>query len=142
LLHDVGKLVLGLRLKDTYWSMLDEAAANGESAAAIEIEALGCHHGTVGGWLLQLWQLPPEVIDPVARHHEPLAAEFGLDLSAVVAVANRLVDATDPNNGQVRQEVLAEIRAFAPGLLGSEEWRDMYSGLNREQQAMASIFAA
>src|SRR5437773_431061 len=32
LLHDVGKLVLGLRLGETYWSMLEEAATRGESA--------------------------------------------------------------------------------------------------------------
>ena len=141
LLHDVGKLVLGLRLKETYWSMIEEAAANGETVADIETQALGCHHGTVGAWLLQLWQLPPEIVDPVARHHDPLEPEFGFDVTAAVAVANRLVDATDPNSGLARQEVLSEIRAFVPGLVGTDEWQAMYADLAREQQAVSSIFA-
>ena len=140
LLHDVGKLVLGLRLGDSYWSMLDDAAAEGREAAEVEMEAFGCHHATVAGWLLQLWSLPPALIDSVALHHEPLSPEFGLDLPAVVAVANRLVDATDAASGHARNEVLAEIRAFAPGLLAADAWPDMYAGLAREQHAVAGIF--
>ncbi len=140
LLHDVGKLVLGVRLGDSYWSMLDDAAAEGREAAAIETEAFGCHHATVAGWLLQLWALPPDLIDSVALHHEPLSAEFGLDLPAVVAVANRLVDATDSASGRARDEVLGEIRAFAPGLLTADAWPDMYAGLAREQREVAGIF--
>jgi len=140
LLHDVGKLALGLRLGDAYWSLLDEAVAAGREAAAVELEAFGCHHATVGGWLLQLWALPPALVDAVALHHEPLAADFGLDLPAVVAVANRLVNATDPANGVARNQVLDEIRAFAPGLLSADTWPEMYAGLAREQHTVAGIF--
>jgi putative nucleotidyltransferase with HDIG domain len=140
LLHDVGKLVLGLRLGGTYWAMLDDAAEKGETADAVETEALGCHHGTVGGWLLQLWQLPDTLVDPVALHHDPLTPEFGMDIVSAVAVADRLIHATDPQSGAARDEVLEEVRAFAPGLLKTAEWRDMYGRLAQEQQALAGIF--
>ena len=43
LLHDVGKLVLGIRLGDSYWSLLDEAAGDGREGAELEAEAFGCH---------------------------------------------------------------------------------------------------
>lgn len=140
LLHDVGKLVLGIRLGDSYWSLLDEAAGDGREGAELEAEAFGCHHATVGGWLLQLWALPPALVDAVALHHEPLAADCGLDLPAVVAVANRLVNATDPASGVARNQVLDEIRAFAPGLLSADTWPEMYAGLAREQHTVAGIF--
>ena len=107
----------------------------------MELEAFGCHHATVGGWLLQLWQLPPGLVDPVALHHDPLVNEFGLDIPAAVAVADRLVNATDAKSGVVRDEVLAEVHAFVPGLLATNDWREMYSGLAREQQAVANMFA-
>jgi putative nucleotidyltransferase with HDIG domain len=142
LLHDIGKLVLGLRLGASYRSLLDEAAERGEGAETVELEAFGCHHATVGGWLLQLWQLPPALVDPVALHHEPLEAEYGMDVPAAVAVANRLVTATDPASGVARQDVLGEIREFAPGLLSAESWRELYGGLVREQKSVAGIFAA
>jgi putative nucleotidyltransferase with HDIG domain len=140
LLHDIGKLVLGLRLGQSYWSLLEEAASSGETSAVIEEATFGCHHGTVGGWLLQIWQLPPALVDPVALHHDPLDPEFGMDLTSAVAVANRLIDATDPESGATRGDVLAEVRAFAPGLLGTEEWRDMYANVAREKKAVAGIF--
>jgi HD-like signal output (HDOD) protein len=140
LLHDIGKLVLGLRLGQSYWALLDEAAARGERANAVEREAFGCHHGTVAGWLLQLWQLPPTLVDPVALHHDPLAPELGLDVPAAVVIADRLVNATDPRSGTVRAEVLAEVRDFAPGLAGSDEWRALYADAVREQQAIEGVF--
>jgi HD-like signal output (HDOD) protein len=140
LMHEVGKLVLGLRLGKTYWALLDEAQQKGVGAAVIEQESFGTHHATVGGWMLQLWQLPPSLVDPVAYHHEPLDPQFGMDLPAIVAVANRLVDATDPQSGAVTETVMDEIRTFAPGLLDGKMWTEMYATLAREQQAVAGIF--
>jgi putative nucleotidyltransferase with HDIG domain len=140
LLHDVGKLVLGLRLGDSYWEMLDEASEHGESADAVEMAAFSCHHATVGGWLMQLWKLPPALVDGVALHHEPLTPDFGIDLPSVVAIANRLVDASDPTSATTRADVLDEIRAFAPGLLDTEHWQETYAGLTRERAAIAGIF--
>jgi putative nucleotidyltransferase with HDIG domain len=140
LMHDVGKLVLGMRLGKTYWALLDEAAERGENVAAVEQETFGCTHAVVGGWILQLWQLPTTLVDPVATHHDPLDPSYGMDIAASVAVANRLVNATDPNSGEATAEVLEEVRTFAPGLLDSESWKEMYAGLAREKQALASIF--
>jgi putative nucleotidyltransferase with HDIG domain len=139
LLHDVGKLVLGLRLGDSYWSLLDEAPERG-GAAAVELEAFGCTHATVGGWLLQLWGMPPALVDPVAMHADPLDPAFGLDLPAIVAVADRLVHSTDGSDGSVRQEVLDELRAFAPGLLDGDAWQEIWTALLKEQTAIATLF--
>ena len=141
LLHDVGKLVLAIRLGASYWEMLEEAEGRGERAATVELESFQCHHGTVGGWLLQLWQLPPALVDPVALHHDAMTGEYGVDVATAVGVANRLVSATDASTGVAREDVLAEVRAVLPGLIGTDEWRDMYGGLAKEQQAVADIFA-
>jgi len=140
LLHDVGKLVLGLRLGDSYWAMLDEATERGESAESVEQVAFSCHHGMVGGWLMQLWKLPSSLVDGVALHHEALTPDFGIDLASVVAIANRLVDASDPTSATTRADVLDEIRAFAPGLLDGDHWQETYAGLTRERAAIAGMF--
>src|SRR5205085_6467685 len=42
LLHDVGKLILGLRLGATYWDLLADAASQGQSAAEVESATFGC----------------------------------------------------------------------------------------------------
>jgi len=139
LLHDVGKLVLGLRLGESYWALLDDAPDQG-GAAAVEMEAFGCTHATVGGWLLQLWGMPPSLVDPVALHADPLTADQGLDLVAVVAVADRLVRSTDGTSGEVRQDVMDELHAFVPGLLDGDAWQEIWTALLKEQQTFSSLF--
>ena len=139
LLHDVGKLVLGLRLGETYWSMLEDAAGRGESAARVESEAFGCHHGTIGGWLLQLWQLPSALVDPVALHPEHIVADAA-DVVRAVAVADRLLTATDPATGAVAEDVLARDGALAPVPLDAETWRALHAELAGERQTIADLF--
>lgn len=141
LLHDIGKLVLGLRLGDTYWCMLDEAIAGGRTADDVEMEAFGCHHGLVGGWLLQLWRLPPSLVDAVALHHETLDPEYGIDTAALIAVADRLVHASN-TGGEASAELVEEVRTFAPGLLSVEQWKEMYAEIQAEQAAVSGMFDA
>jgi HD-like signal output (HDOD) protein len=140
LMHDVGKLVLGLRLGDSYWALLEEAAADGQPVATLEMDVFGCQHATVGGWLLQLWRLPATLVDAVALHHEPLVPDFGLDLPAIVATADRLVNATDTDTGANSAAILDELRNFAPGLLTPESWHELYAGLAKEQRAVGGMF--
>jgi putative nucleotidyltransferase with HDIG domain len=136
LLHDVGKLVLGIRLGDSYWSMLDEARERGIGAAAVECEAFQCHHGLVGGWLLQVWQLPPLLVDAVAHHHDDLVSDYGVDLPLLVGIADRLVNAA---GGGAGDQAVAEARAVAPGLVAEGAWNEVVAELVRDEAAVAAL---
>lgn len=138
LLHDVGKLVLGLRLGDTYWELLEEAIDEGGAGEA-ERAALSCDHARVGGWLLQLWGMPPDLVEAVALHTEALVTDDGLDTTTIVAVADRLIHATDAN-GTARDDVLDDLRAAVPGLVEADAWREMWAALFKEQHSLASVF--
>jgi putative nucleotidyltransferase with HDIG domain len=138
LLHDVGKLVLGLRLGDTYWELLEDAIGDGGAAEA-ERAALSCDHATVGGWLLQLWGMPPDLVEAVALHTEPLVTDQGLDTTTIIAVADRLLHATDAN-GTAREDVLDELRAAVPGLLEADAWREIWAALFWAQQNLSAVF--
>ena len=69
LLHDVGKLVLGLHLGEPYWSVLEGGDKRGADLVRLEAESFGCDHATVGGWLLSLWRLPASIVEVVSDHH-------------------------------------------------------------------------
>jgi putative nucleotidyltransferase with HDIG domain len=138
LLHDVGKLVLGLRLGDTYWELLEEAIDE-NGAAEAERGALSCDHATVGAWLLQLWGMPENLVEAVALHTDALATHDGLDTTTIVAVADRLLHATD-GTGTTREDVLHELRRAVPGLVEGDAWRETWAALFKEQQALASVF--
>ena len=139
LLHDVGKLVLGLRLGDSYWELLEDASENGGAAEA-ERTALSCDHATVGGWLLQLWGMPPDLVEAVALHTDAIVADDGLDTTTIVAVADRLLHATDATSGVAREDVLDELRSTVPGLVEGDTWRGIWTALFKEQQSLAAVF--
>ncbi len=137
LLHDIGKLLLGLRVGSTYWEMLDVAEETGADPTIVEQEAFGIHHGTVGKYLLQLWALPEPLHQAVAEHHNLLEISVPVGLGQVVNAANRLVGLLDPGR---EAEAVAILETLAPGRLTAEMWPALRDDLEAEQQQLAGFF--
>jgi putative nucleotidyltransferase with HDIG domain len=77
LLHDIGKLVLADVLPERYAALAAEAAALRIPLHHAEREALGSTHAQIGAYLLGIWNLPPEIVSAVARHHDHDADPVG-----------------------------------------------------------------
>ncbi|MCF7762177.1 MAG: HDOD domain-containing protein [Verrucomicrobia bacterium] len=71
LLHDVGKLILASSYPGEYEEVVHNAQAQRLESLVAEREILNCDHAEVGGYLLDLWGLPPAVVEAVAYHHLP-----------------------------------------------------------------------
>lgn len=71
LLHDIGRLVLAVEMKDRYATVLDVAATTGRPLYEVEQAQLGVTHGEVGAHLFAMWALPVALIDAIAHHHSP-----------------------------------------------------------------------
>jgi putative nucleotidyltransferase with HDIG domain len=140
LLHDIGKLLLGLRLGATYWEMIDQAEEMGTDPTMVELDAFGIHHGTVGQYLLQLWSLPETLSQAVSEHHEPLEIEPGstVGVGHVVNAANRIVHLLA--HGGEEEEAGAILEALAPGKLRADMWPAMRDDLEAEQEQIAGFF--
>ena len=70
LLHDVGELILLSALGEPYLQIL--AACSSEAGLADrEAEQLGAHHGEIGTWLADQWQLDSPFADGILFHHLP-----------------------------------------------------------------------
>jgi HD-like signal output (HDOD) protein len=144
LLHDIGELVLGLRLGEAYWAMLDDAEERRCDLTVLEHYWFGCDHGEVGRWLLDAWSLPPIIGAGVAHHHLPLRAHsFKGTIPAVAAVtaADRLLTSTDVENGQAEWAVLAEVRAFVPAW-DAALWRTISETLSHDRRRSAHVLAS
>lgn len=76
LLHDVGQLVIYHQLPQHATAIL-QAVKGGESQDLVEQELLGFTHADVGAALLERWNLPVTLTDPVRQHHD---VELGLEL--------------------------------------------------------------
>lgn len=85
LLHDVGLLVLAARKVDVLEEALAKTIAEGIAYCDAERSLLGGTHADISACLLELWNLPPRLVEGVSLHHTP--GRCGFDgVSAVTAV--------------------------------------------------------
>ena len=90
LLHDIGKLALGQALTpELQASIRHLIEAEKISRSEAEKQILGTDHGEVGACLLRGWNLPEEILEATANHHNPVL-EPQPRLSVVTHLANCL----------------------------------------------------
>jgi putative nucleotidyltransferase with HDIG domain len=98
MLHDIGKLVLALRMPEKSREALALARQRRLPLWQMEKEILGVSHAEVGAYLLGLWGLPYPIIEAAAFHHQPRAIPpYQFDVLAAVHVANSLAHERFPD---------------------------------------------
>ncbi len=91
LLHDVGLLILAERQTDGWAEALRRTRQDQVPICAAEREVLGATHPEVGACLLELWGLPPRLVEGVLLHHSPNDTDFdGVCAVSAVHVAAAL----------------------------------------------------
>jgi len=101
-LHDIGKLVLAVRLPGQFGEALALSRRQRRPLHETEKEAIGASHAEIGAYLLSLWGLPEPVVQAVFRHHQPRSAAGepnGLDVLAITHIADGLAREQIPNPG-------------------------------------------
>jgi putative nucleotidyltransferase with HDIG domain len=91
-LHDIGRLILYMKVPDQAKEALVRSKDKGELLYKIEREIFGFDHGEVGGALLRHWKLPPNLMDAVNFHHTPQKAKKPSD-PCIVHVADIMTNA-------------------------------------------------
>jgi putative nucleotidyltransferase with HDIG domain len=90
LLHDIGKLAMSQAITPEIQNDIRQfIEQQGCSRAEAEKKVLGADHAEIGACLLQSWNLPAEIIEAVAHHHQPVC-EPRPQLSVVTHLANCL----------------------------------------------------
>ena len=75
ILHDIGRLVMYIKVPDLSLELLERCRNSGELLHRVERERFGFDHADVGGALLRRWKIPARVAQPVERHHDSQKAE-------------------------------------------------------------------
>jgi putative nucleotidyltransferase with HDIG domain len=88
LLHDIGRLVMCLKIPDQFRIAIDFARKSGDRWYKAEAKYFGFDHGGVGGALLRAWNLPKRLQESVAHHHNPSAAKNYGHEAAVIFLAD------------------------------------------------------
>lgn len=70
ILHDIGRLVMYVRVPEICLELLEQSRATGSLLYRAEAERFSFDHAEVGGMLLRRWKIPPSVGEPVGCHHD------------------------------------------------------------------------
>jgi len=90
LLHDIGKVVLNSYLKEAYQEVLEKVDSDNITFLQSERVVLGFDHSQVGAQIAEKWNLPPELVEAIAYHHEPEQAQVNPRLTAIVHLADAI----------------------------------------------------
>jgi len=93
LLHDIGKTLLNLYVKDYFDTILPLIQKEKLPFVDAERQVLGIDHQELGATIARRWRFPPEVVTAIGYHHYPREAKEHREVAATVYVANRMVSA-------------------------------------------------
>jgi putative nucleotidyltransferase with HDIG domain len=139
LLHDLGKVVLFKTYPGHYSSIFAIAKSDTDPAiSSYEAEYYGVDHSVVGEMLAKQWGFPPELINVIRRHHDPLAVEVPMVRAVMFAdlLAKELKIGYDGDDGL--NEGLSMLQ---PKLEISEEEYDLITTYaSRERENIEGFF--
>jgi putative nucleotidyltransferase with HDIG domain len=111
LLHDCGQLLLAVRDPSNYARAMESAMdPGGDDISVCERARFGVSHDLLGAWLLHHWELPDEVVEAVAWHHQPGRIP-GAAMSALAAVhiADHLLGGVPPGGRHADTDLAARL---------------------------------
>ncbi|MCP4979981.1 MAG: HDOD domain-containing protein [Gammaproteobacteria bacterium] len=116
LLHDLGRLVMYLKLPGLMHDLLNQRAISGQLMYLLEQNILNYTHADIGGRLLEFWKLPQSIWEPVVKHHDPHnAGEFSA-AACSIHIADAWVNANRMGSSGAEFELVMD--AFALDQIG------------------------
>lgn len=116
MLHDIGKLILYFKEPELSQQVLIAAAESDGQLYRSEQEIIGFTHGDVGAALIDAWQLSDTLREVAAYHHAPLKAKNYRMETAIVHIANCVVNAISPDV-ELDEHLLDDFPGFEPETL-------------------------
>lgn len=113
LLHDIGLLLMSVRLPDLLREAIALAQHRSCAPWAAERELMGTTHAALGAYLLDLWGVPPAIVEPIGFHHSPdILRNQEFDIGAMLYVADELANQVWPAElSQISDTDLSEFLA-------------------------------
>jgi len=88
LLHDIGILILHQHFRREFQEILQLQQKEGIPYLEAEEHVLGTTHAEVGSWLAERWNLPNQLVEAIAYHHNPDEAQYNPKLVTLLHFAD------------------------------------------------------
>jgi len=101
LLHDMGKLVLGIFVKNEIQT-IEAVVAKGVPLEVAEHMVLGTDHAEIGSHILANWSFPSDIVNAVRWHHNPERLKNSNMQPEIVYLSNLLCQVSESNSSDDR----------------------------------------
>ncbi len=91
LLHDIGKVIFGLRYSEEYQHILAVVREKNSTLFQEEKEHFGVTHADVGSWLAYKWNFPQILVETIKYHHSPSLSRTAPIHTSIVNLADIIV---------------------------------------------------
>lgn len=135
LLHDIGKLVMGVYFPESFTRMVEVEKISTVEALLAERAEIGLDHAELGREIANRWHFPDAIREAIGQHHLPEKADKEINLCDVIYIANLFSHALGTDrDGTVGSVNLAAAIWLRLGLESdalpqvTEEVNQMYAG--------------
>ncbi len=119
ILHDLGKLVLAVELREEYALLLKDDQDAKFSISEAERQVFRVSHAEIGAYVIGIWGLPYPIVEAVAYHHSPsLIAPEGRGLLDAVFIADCLFYETSGQNPAKAEFYSNQLDAYLEAMNG------------------------
>ena len=88
LMHDIGQVVMSMLNPASHRMAKNHSDNNGLPLSHSEEKILDVNHGEVGGWIMECWQMEPQVVIPIAHHHAPDIPDSHVNETALLQIVD------------------------------------------------------
>jgi diguanylate cyclase (GGDEF)-like protein len=141
LLQDIGVLILFISQTDSYITVLDEKRVSGESTSATEKNQFGFDHTEVGYFLLNSWNLPESINQPIRYHHAAEDAEASFQDSARVLGCADMIAAMYHSTHSNQKSMEVHSVADKQWQLSGEEVDELIDKVGEQSREILELFA-
>lgn len=141
MLHDVGRLILYVQAPDHARTILNHAQNHECLLYEAEMELGGFDHGTVGGILMEKWNMSESLIECVSLHHRPQeATRFPVE-TATIHLADLIANALRLGRSGERMVPPRWIGVWDALSLDPAELPDLMTSMQAEFDEVVGAFA-
>ena len=140
MMHDVGRLILYISAPDVARSVLEHARDHDCLVHESEMELLGLDHGTIGGVLMEKWNMPERLVESIALHHRPAEADrFPVD-AATIHLADLIANALQLGRSAERKVPPRWIGVWDALSMDPEALPDLMDSVRDEYAEVVGVF--
>lgn len=140
LLHDLGRLVIYSLLPDYATKALKAAADEDRLLIEIEEEQRVLNHADISALLLEHWQLPQSICEPVKYHHNPSQASNFPEHAATIHLADIIAHAMQLGSSGTDKVAPLNDAAWSRIGLSAEHLETLFERVEQQYEEAVSMF--